>query len=278
MSEEVARLRLARTDGVGPITYRRLLRRYQSAEAALDALPGLARAGGRAAPLSVPPAATVEREIDRITRLRGRLLFLDTPDYPPLLGLLDDAPSVLAVLGNVAVLSRRAMAMVGSRNASSNGQRLAEQLAQQLTEAGFVVVSGLARGIDAAAHEGALRTGQTVACVAGGVDVPYPPEHASLQARIVGGGGAVVAEMPPGTAPTSPALHPPQPRHRRPVARRGGGRGRDALRRAGHGPRRPGQQPGSLRRARLAARPALPRHQRPAAARCDTGGNRRGRD
>jgi DNA processing protein len=201
MTDTIDRLRLARTEGVGPITYRRLLRRYRSAAEAIAALPALARAGGRATPLAVPPPAAAERELDRLHKLGARLLFLDTDDYPHLLALLDDAPSVIAVLGNAQAFAPRAVALVGSRNASVNGQRIAEALAQELAAAGLAVVSGLARGIDGAAHEGALRAGPTIACVAGGIDIPYPPEHAGLQQRIVESGGAIVAEMPPGTAP-----------------------------------------------------------------------------
>ncbi len=201
MSDALDRLRLARTDGVGPITYRRLLRRFRGAAEALAALPDLARAGGRAGTLAVPPPQVAEREMERIHRLGARLLFLDTPDYPPLLALLEAAPPVLAVLGAAEAFAPRAVALVGSRNASANGQRLAETLGADLAQAGLVVVSGLARGIDAAAHEGALRAGRTIACVAGGIDVPYPPEHAGLQQRILDAGGAIVAEMPPGTAP-----------------------------------------------------------------------------
>jgi DNA processing protein len=194
------RLRLARAEGVGPITYRRLIARYGGAAAALEALPGLARAGGRAAPLAIPSPAAAEREIARTERLGGALLFLDGPGYPPLLALLEDAPPVIGVLGSPAALAAPAVALVGSRNASANGRRLAELLAQQLAEAGLVVVSGMARGIDAAAHAGALRGGRTVACVAGGLDMPYPPEHAELQARIAAH-GAVISEQPLGTAP-----------------------------------------------------------------------------
>ena len=200
MSLDLDRLRLARTDGVGPLTYRRLLRRYGSAEAAIAALPGLARAGGRATPLVVPGRDAAERELELVGRARAALLFVDSPGYPTLLGLLEDAPAVLAVQGRPEVLDRRAVAMVGSRNASANGQLLAGTMAEDLAAAGLVVVSGLARGIDAAAHAGALRAGLTVACVAGGIDTPYPPEHAELQARIAAS-GAVVAEAPPGTAP-----------------------------------------------------------------------------
>ena len=200
MSEDLDRLRLARTEGVGPVTYRRLLRRYGSAAASLDALPGLARAGGRETGPAIPGRDDAERELELAGRARAALLFVDSPGYPKLLALLEDAPPVLAVQGRPDVLDRRAVAMVGSRNASANGQRLAESMAEGLAAAGLVVVSGLARGIDAAAHEGALRAGMTVACVAGGIDMPYPPEHADLQARIARG-GAVVAEAPPGTAP-----------------------------------------------------------------------------
>jgi len=202
MSEDLDRLRLVRTAGVGPLTYRRLLRRYASAAAALDALPGLARAGGRSGPLTIPSREDAEREFERAGLARAAMLFVDGPGYPTLLALLDDAPSVLCVQGHPDMLERRAVAMVGSRNASANGQRLAEAMAEELAAAGLVVVSGMARGIDAAAHRGALRAGATVACVAGGIDVPYPPEHADLQAEIARG-GAVVAEAPPGTAPQS---------------------------------------------------------------------------
>jgi DNA processing protein len=199
-SDTVDRLRLARTEGVGPIAYRRLLRRYGTADAALQALPGLARAGGRSEPPAIPAIGDIKREIDTVHRLGARLLFLDRSDYPPLLALLGDAPPVIAVLGDVGALACRAVALVGSRNASANGQRIAETLAAELAAGGLVVVSGLARGIDTAAHEGALAAGRTVACVAGGLDVHYPPENAALQARIAAA-GAIVAEAPPGTAP-----------------------------------------------------------------------------
>jgi len=200
MEDAVARLRLARTEGVGPVAYRRLMARFGAAEAAQEALPGLARAGGRSAAPRVPAAGDVRREIDQVAGLGGRLIFLHDAGYPPLLAQLDDAPSVLAVLGDAALLLGRAVAVVGSRNASANGQRIAEGLAAELAAAGLVVVSGLARGIDAAAHRGALRTGVTVACVAGGPDIAYPPEHRALQAQIAEG-GAVVSEHAPGVQP-----------------------------------------------------------------------------
>jgi DNA processing protein len=199
-AEQRDRLRLARSEGVGPITFRRLLRRFGSAARALEALPELARAGGRTARLTVRSAALAERELAALSAMGGRMLFLGGPDYPPLLALLEDAPPAIAVLGDPAALGARAVALVGARNASANGQRMAEALAAELAAGGLVVVSGLARGVDTAAHRGALSAGRTVAAVAGGLDRPYPPENAALQRRIAEQ-GAVVAEAPLGTAP-----------------------------------------------------------------------------
>ncbi len=198
--DQVDRLRLAWAEGVGPVAYRRLMARYGHAAAALEALPALAQSGGRRAPLAIPARDEAEREIGALGRLGGALLFVDTEAYPPFLGFIADPPPVLAVLGDARCLSLRAVAIVGSRNASTNGQRIAGALAADLASSGCAIVSGLARGIDAAAHEGALRTGATIACVAGGLDVTYPPQHAKLQARIAEQ-GAVLAEARLGTVP-----------------------------------------------------------------------------
>jgi DNA processing protein len=197
--DAVDRLRLARAEGVGPISYRRLMARYEGAAAALEALPGLARAGGRTSPPVVPSPDDAQHELQALSRLGASALFAGAAGYPPLLALLDDAPAVLIVLGDPALLAVRSVALVGGRNASANGQRMAETLAADLARS-VVVVSGLARGIDAAAHAGALQTGRTIAAVAGGLDVPYPPEHAVLQRRIAES-GAVLTEAPLGTAP-----------------------------------------------------------------------------
>ncbi len=194
------RLRLARTEGIGPVTFRRLLSQYGTPEAALDALPRIARNGGRGTPLPIPPPGDIRREMDGLAKLGGQFLFLDDPDYPPLLALSESGPPVIAVLGDPACFRERPVAIVGARNASANGQRMAEVLASDLGISGLLVVSGLARGIDAAAHRGALRTGRTVAAIAGGLDKPYPPENAVLQAEIAES-GAVVAEAPLGAAP-----------------------------------------------------------------------------
>jgi DNA processing protein len=195
----LARLRLARTDGIGPLTFRRLMARHgHDADAALAALPALNAT--RAAPYIPPSEAEARHEAAALAKLGGRFVFLDDPLYPPLLARLPDAPPVLAVLGDAALLAAPAVAVVGARNASAAGRRIAEDLSATLAEKGLTIVSGLARGIDTAAHDGALRSGPTVAVLPGGVDVPYPPENAALAARIAER-GAVVSETPLGTAP-----------------------------------------------------------------------------
>lgn len=198
-AERLDRLRLIRTENVGPVSFRHLLARYRSATAALEALPELARRGGRRRALRVPDRAEVEREIAAIGRAGAALLVTGDPEYPPQLAAIDDAPPCLSVAGDPALLARPAIAVVGARNASINGCRFATVLAKRFGGAGFVVVSGLARGIDGAAHIGSLPTG-TVAVLAGGIDVVYPPEHAELH-RWIAETGAVVAEMPVGTIP-----------------------------------------------------------------------------
>jgi DNA processing protein len=183
-----------------------MLARFGTAAAALRALPRLARAGGKASAPAVPTEADAVQELESTAKLGARLLLLGDADYPPLLARLDDAPPAIAVLGDPTLLAARSVALVGGRNASVNGRRIAEDLAAELARAGLVIVSGMARGIDAAAHAGALSVGhplgRTIAVVAGGLDVPYPPEHADLQHRIAAA-GAVVTEAPPGTVPQS---------------------------------------------------------------------------
>ena len=197
----VDRLRLARTEGVGPVTYRRLLARFGTPQAALAALPGLARAAGREGK-PIPSATAIEDEIAAAQRLGGIFLMPHMAAYPPLLALLPDPPPALTVLGDPTRLSARAVGIVGSRNSSLNGQHIAANLAAGLAAEGITVVSGMARGIDGAAHQAVLAAagGITIAAVAGGIDCPYPPQHADLQARIAAT-GAVVTEAPLGTEP-----------------------------------------------------------------------------
>lgn len=201
-AEALARLRLARTDGIGTVRFRQLLERFGSGLAALEALPRwpARRDGGRFEP---PAPGTVQREYDTVREAGGCFLFWQEEGYPELLSLIGDPPAVLAVLGDPAVLALRQVAIVGARNASTPGRRIAEEIAAALAGDGIAVTSGLARGVDTAAHEGALRKGRTVAVLPGGLDIAYPPENARLQERIAAEGGALVAEYPLGTQPSA---------------------------------------------------------------------------
>jgi DNA processing protein len=196
-ADAVARLRLIRTDSIGPITYRQLIARFGNAQAAIDALPDLARRGGRA--LVIAGIAEAEDELAALAAIGATMVFIGTPIYPALLAGLESAPPVLAARGDLSLLERPAVAIVGARNASAAGVRFARQLAADLAAEELVVVSGLARGIDTAAHIGAM-AGGTIAVVAGGVDVAYPPENAALMAELAEK-GLILAEQKPGVAP-----------------------------------------------------------------------------
>ena len=198
-AERLDWLRLIRSENVGPVTFRHLLRRFGSAAAALAALPDLAKRGGRTQPLKVHPRAAAERELAELARLNGRLIAFTEPGFPPALAAIDDSPPLLAVLGQDQLLMRPTVAIVGARNASANGRLIAGTLAREIGAAGYAVASGLARGIDSAAHEAALESG-TIAVVAGGIDVIYPPENETLY-RSISTRGSVIAEMPVGTVP-----------------------------------------------------------------------------
>lgn len=197
-AEKLARLRLYRTRNVGPVTFRRLLNTFESARAALDALPDMARRGGLRNLTTYPEAHAVE-EFSAIDRIGGRALFSGEDDFPALLDMAEDAPPILMTLGDPAHLSRSSIAIVGARNASVNGRGLAETFAAELGDAGQLIISGMARGIDTAAHLGALPYG-TIAVLAGGVDVIYPRENKDLHARIMEC-GTVVSEMAVGMTP-----------------------------------------------------------------------------
>lgn len=194
-------LRLARTENVGPVTFAQLIARYGEASLALAALPDLARRGGRVSPLGVPPLNEIERELAAGEALSARLLCACEADFPDGLAALDPPPPVLWARGDVALLNRSIVAIVGARVASAGGQRFARGLAAELGAAGHVVVSGMARGVDGAAHEGSLATG-TVAVLGGGVDDIYPHEHRELYERIVAE-GCVVSENAPGRTATA---------------------------------------------------------------------------
>jgi DNA processing protein len=188
---------LLRSPNVGPVSYRQLLRRFGDAGAALKGLPDLAARGGK--PYRVAAEGRIADEVAALRKAGGRYLFHDSPDYPALLGELESAPPILTMRGDPALAQRPCVAIVGARNASAAAIKLARQFAGALAEAGFVVVSGLARGIDGAAHAASLAHG-TIGVIASGIEIAYPPEHRDLQERIAQG-GLLLAEQPPGTEP-----------------------------------------------------------------------------
>jgi DNA processing protein len=198
-AEAFARICLLRSPNVGPVGYRQLLARFGDARAALEALPDLASRGG--APYRPAAAERIEDEIAEVRRAGARYLFEDSPGYPPLLRELESAPPILTVRGDTRVAQRTCVAVVGARNASAAAVKLAREFAAALADAGLAVVSGLARGIDGAAHRGALTgAGGTIGVIASGIDIAYPPEHRELQEQIALQ-GLLIAEQPPGTEP-----------------------------------------------------------------------------
>ena len=196
--ERLARLRLIRSENVGPVNFMRLLARFGDARAALDALPEIARRNGRKR-LRIAGAAEAEQEAGALERIGGRLVMAGDADYPSRLAQAEGSPPVLSVIGDPALLQRPTLAVVGARNCSANGRTLCRRIVTDLAAEGYVIVSGLARGIDAEAHEAALETG-TAAVVAGGIDIFYPPENADLQRRIAER-GVIVAEQRFGAEP-----------------------------------------------------------------------------
>ncbi|MFL5267807.1 MAG: DNA-processing protein DprA [Stellaceae bacterium] len=190
---------MCRTETIGPVSFFAMLRRFGSARAALEALPRLARRGERSRTVAAVTRAEAEAELAALHRLGARLVCWGEPLYPNALPAIEDAPPLLTVIGEAELLGRPMVAVVGARNASASGRRFARDLAAGLGQAGIVVVSGLARGIDAAAHLGALTSG-TVAVLGGGIDIVYPEENRGLH-EAMARQGAIVAELPPGTEP-----------------------------------------------------------------------------
>ena len=195
--ERFNRLRLIRSPRIGPVTFRQLMARFGTAGEALRAVPDMAARGGGKA--SIIEAQIVEQEIARSRAAGARYLITGDADYPFLLDQMEGAPPALIVRGDVSLAARECVAMVGARNASAAACRFARTLAQELGQRGAVVVSGLARGIDTAAHQGALESG-TIAVIACGIDIAFPPENAELQERLAEE-GLLVTEHPPGTQP-----------------------------------------------------------------------------
>ncbi|GAA4644026.1 DNA-processing protein DprA [Pontixanthobacter gangjinensis] len=198
--EAFARIRLLRSPNIGPVTYLQLIARFGHAVAALEALPDLGKKGGR----TYIPANRdrIESEVAATRQAGAKYLFHDSPGYPALLLRLDSAPPILTWRGDLSIAAKPCVAMVGARNASAAAVKLARDFAVGLAEAGLTIVSGLARGIDGAAHKGALAAAKssTVGVIASGIEIAYPPQHAELQERIAQE-GLLLAEQPPGTEP-----------------------------------------------------------------------------
>lgn len=197
--ERLARARLARTPRVGPVTFHEMLGHYGSAVAALEALPSLVRRAGFAQPPMPPAPATLQREAAELAKRYGRFIIHGDPDYPTALAQIPDAPPLLSAIGDSGLLARPMLAVVGARNGSTNGRRVATTLASDLGAAGVVIVSGLARGIDTAAHRAALEGG-TIAVLAGGIDMIYPPENDDLY-HAMAAQGLILSEAPLGAVP-----------------------------------------------------------------------------
>ncbi len=198
--QRIAWLRLIRSDNVGPATFRDLINHFGSAEAALSMLPELSARGGATRSIRIATEAEAYRELEAVQRFGARFVGIGEPDYPQALRHIDGAPPLLAVKGDLSVLNRPAVGIVGSRNASISGAKFAAMIARDCGRAGYTVVSGLARGIDTAAHRASLNTG-TIAAMAGGLDQPYPPENVGLLDEIWNGYGLAVSEMPFGWEP-----------------------------------------------------------------------------
>ncbi|MGH1402678.1 MAG: DNA-processing protein DprA [Alphaproteobacteria bacterium] len=203
-TERLAWLRLIRTENIGPITFYQLVERFGSASEALHALPDLSKKGGRKRPLIPASEKQIEREYKQLQKMGGQLITVEDTTYPLALTAIDDAPPVLSILGNQKQLNQSCLAIVGARNASLNGKKFAHKLAQDLGGRAQTIVSGLARGIDTAAHQGSIENG-TIAVVASGLDVVYPEENHPLYDEIKEK-GTIIAESPMGTKPYAAAF------------------------------------------------------------------------
>ena len=198
--QRIAWLRLIRSDNVGPATFRDLINHFGSAENALAMLPELSSRGGASRTIRIASVEDAERELEAARRHGARFVGIGEPDYPPALRQIDGAPPLLATMGRSSVALSPSVGIVGSRNASISGAKFAAMIARDVGRVGYSVTSGLARGIDTAAHRASLDTG-TIAVLAGGLDQPYPPENVPLLREIVAGEGLAVSEMPFGWEP-----------------------------------------------------------------------------
>ncbi|PCI00553.1 MAG: DNA-protecting protein DprA [Alphaproteobacteria bacterium] len=200
-AERKARLRLIRSQSIGPVTFYKLLGRFGSAISALENLPLMASKGGRKKPLKIMSDQDADNELRLLSSIGGEMIVYGDAAYPEMLSNIEDAPPVLNIMGDVSLLNQSCVAIVGTRNASVNARKFTQKIASELGRAGHVIVSGMARGIDTAAHEASLETG-TIAVLAGGIDEIYPTENTNLYNEIIKT-GCIVSEMPVGTKPTA---------------------------------------------------------------------------
>lgn len=207
-SKQFNQLHLFRCGGIGPKSYLKLVRKFGSAEKALNALPELAK---KRKSIELVSKEDIQKEIDAFLKIGGTYVFYGEENYPENLTHIPDPPIVLCVLGDASILNEKQVAVVGNRNASGGAMTFTKEISQELCTQGYIITSGLARGIDTAAHQGALTEGKTIAVLAGGVDVIYPPENEKLYAQIIKKGGAVISEMPLGMVP----MHQHFPRRNR---------------------------------------------------------------
>ncbi|HHB82158.1 MAG TPA: DNA-protecting protein DprA, partial [Devosia sp.] len=198
--QRVAWLRLIRSSNVGPTTFRQLINKFGTAEEALAVLPELTRRGGSKTSPRITPVEQAEYELEQLNNMGARMVGIGEPDYPHLLQFIHSPPPLISIMGTIRQNDDKAIAIVGARNASAAGHKLTAKLAAELGNAGYVIVSGLARGIDAVAHSSSLETG-TIAVYAGGLDKTYPSENKALAQRILENEGALISEMPLGSTP-----------------------------------------------------------------------------
>ncbi|WP_455475108.1 DNA-processing protein DprA [Bartonella sp. B30(2025)] len=196
-------LRLMRSENIGAVSFRNLIDHYKSAENALEALPELSRKGGLGRPIKVATLEDAEKEMQEAERLNVRFVGIGEPDYPAFLKVTESSPPLIAIKGDCSIFQKPSVGIVGSRNASAAGKKLTAQFAHFLGNAGFTIISGLARGIDSVAHQSSLQTG-TVAVMAGGINHIYPPENQKLYENIINNGGAIISEMPISWKPRAP--------------------------------------------------------------------------
>lgn len=188
-------LRLIRTPNIGPVTFRNLIQRFGSAQLAIEALPEISARGGAKRVIYPPDESIIYNELECARKMKARFIAIGEPDYPPSLRRMEFAPPMIAMIGDTQVFKRTAIAIVGSRNSSAAGIKITQNIASDLSQAGYAVVSGLARGIDRVAHEASLEKG-TIGVLAGGLDKPYPPQNLDLYRAIPDQGGAIITNMP----------------------------------------------------------------------------------